>query len=208
MTSRLVLMLAAVIVVAACSAEVRESVEPVHPPTGCLGLDARDCAFVADAVEATIGGDLSEVTYLQIGPFFCGVNACPPGLAARPSGHITIEFAGREPKLLSAEVANGVVDLAPRGDPFLIAVTPASARLTGISAPYELQHCGIFSGIDVDGSFWDPVGVVDAENNDAINGADGIFTLTSRGTATLRTRGGLSLDLIRHQGVKHLAACM
>jgi hypothetical protein len=200
-------MLAAVIVVAACGVKVRESVEPVQPPTGCLGLDARGCAFVADAVEATIGGDLREVTYIQIGPFFCGGNTCPPGLAARPSGHITIEFAARAPKVLSAEVASGVVNLAPRGDPFLIAVTPESARLSGLVAPYQLQHCGIFSGIDVDGSFWDPVGVIDGDHSDAINSADGIFTLTSPRTATLRTRGGLSLDLIRHEGVKHLPGC-
>jgi hypothetical protein len=179
----------------------------VQPPTGCVGLDARECAFVAHAVDATIGADLREVTYLQIGPFFCGVNACPPGLAFHPSGQVTIEFAGRAPKTLAAEVAGGVVNLAPRGDAFLIAVTPESARLNGFVAPYQLQHCGIFSGIDVDSSFWDPVGVIDVIHTDAINSADGIFTLTSPRTATLRTRGGLSLDLIRHEGVKHLPGC-
>jgi hypothetical protein len=60
----------------------------------------------------------------------------------------------------------------------------------------------------VDGAFWDPVGLVDADHTDAINSAEAVFTLTSSQTATLRTRGGLSLDLIRHDGAKHLPGCM
>ena len=44
--------------------------------------------------------------------------------------------------------------------------------------PYTLGHCGIFSGIDADGSWWDPVGPVDMDSGDAVNATEGVLNLT------------------------------
>lgn len=211
MTARLLLPLAVLMLMAACGGRpstTEQPQQPQRPPAACLGLDAGGCGLVLDAVMAALGDDLRAVSYVQVGPFSCLDEACPPGLAARPAGDVTVEFTDRNPVVLAAVAPGGVVNLTRRGDTFLVAVKPSSPPLDGLATPYQLAHCGIFSGVDVDGAFWDPVGIVDADHSDFINSAEGTFTLTSARTATLRTRGGLSLDLIRHDGVKHLPGCM
>ena len=56
-------------------------------------------------------------------------------------------------------------------DFFGIAVAPSSTagQLATDPIPYSLGHCGLMSGVDVDGSWWDPVGFVDIDHSDAIN---------------------------------------
>jgi len=208
MTRRLLLSIAGLLFVAACGGRPAQSEEPQPPPTACLGLDAADCRLVLEAVVGALGADARAATYIQAGPFYCNEGGCPPGLATRPTGSVTVELAGRDPVVFSAAAVGGDVSLTRLVETFVVPVKPSSGRLAGATTPYQLAHCGIFSGIDVDGSFWDPVGLVNADHSDAINSAEAVFTLTSPQTATLRTRGGLSLDLIRHDGVKHLPGCM
>jgi hypothetical protein len=90
---------------------------------------------------------------------------------------------------------------------FRVEVRPSSPRLAAQVTPFDLGHCGIWSGIDVDGSFWNPVGAVNANHPDLVNSARGTFTLTSPNSATLRTQDGFALQLVRHEGPKFLPGC-
>jgi len=89
-----------------------------------------------------------------------------------------------------------------------IAVEPTSDE--GIPAgpqQIELGHCGIYSGIDFGGSWWDPVGPVDGDHPDAINAADGTLTIQDPDHATFTSKGGLTVELVRHEGEKYLPLC-
>jgi hypothetical protein len=206
MNVRLGLVLAVVLVAAGCGDRAAESDAPARVPTGCLGLDAADCVRVADAVAAAIRDDPRQVTYIQVGPFGCPAVGCPRSLNARPAGDVTVEFAARDPVVFAAGAVGDKLDLT-RHDESFVAVNPASRPLGTLSSRYQLGHCGIFSPIDVDGTFWDPVGFVDVDHADTVNSAAGVFTRTSPVSASLRTTGGLSVDLVRHQGVKQFRLC-
>ncbi len=69
------------------------------------------------------------------------------------------------------------------------------------------DHCGLWSGIDAGGSWWDPVGPVDGDHPDAINAADGTLTVLDPDHATFTSRGGLTVQLQRHEGAKYLPLC-
>jgi len=122
---------------------------------------------------------------------------------------VRLELLGAEPRVVSVKLVEGtVVDVTPTDvSNSSVPVDPSSPRLTANLVPFELGHCGIWSGIDVDSSFWDPVGSVNEAHPDLINSADATFLLTSTTTATLRTSGGLTLQLVRHQGPKFLPGC-
>ena len=120
-----------------------------------------------------------------------------------------IEFAGSQPKVVSVNVVEGRAVDVTLVDVFdsNIGVQPSSPRLAANVVPFNLGHCGIWSGIDVDGTFWDPAGLVNHAHPDLINSAPGTFALTSATTATLRTNGGLTVQLVRHPGPKYLPGC-
>jgi hypothetical protein len=121
---------------------------------------------------------------------------------------VFVEFLdGREPAIFLTEAGPNAIDWEPVPTVFFRAV-PASPRLNGLATHFTLGHCGLDSGIDVEGSFWDPVGVLDREHPDAINAAEATFTLSSPLTARLVTAGGLVVDLHRHVGPKYLPLCM
>jgi hypothetical protein len=129
----------------------------------------------------------------------------PDGMGG--TADVWIEAAAAEPMLVHVErTADGRTDIVPRPGSRFPRV-PSSAPMVGQSARYELGHCGIWSGIDVDGTFWDPVGSIDAAGIDLINAAAGTFTLQSRTNAVFRTNGGLVLQLVRHAGPKYLPGC-
>jgi hypothetical protein len=177
--------------------------------TGCLNLDQGDCTRVRDLVLAGLPAGSPPAAYVEVGPFACRVDPCPEVIADRPTGRVTIEFAdGSGPTILEVSVEGGVLTTRPAQDVFLVSVPPTSRRLPAPQATIEVGHCGLLSGIDVDGSFWNPIGRVDMQHQDAVNSVRAEFTLTTPATATLRTANGLELELVRHPGAKHLPACM
>ena len=178
-------------------------------PTACLSLDAADCALArALAVGALTDAD-PPVRYLQVGPFGCLADPCPTTLAARPEGDVTIEFEGGQGITVHLRVAPDGNAQLDRAEAMGVSVPPASrAGLAAGQQPYTLGHCGVFSGIDADGSWWDPVGPVDMTAGDAINAAEGILTLTDPTHAIFVTPSGFSLQLVRHEGAKLLPMCM
>jgi hypothetical protein len=177
-------------------------------PMACIGLGAEDCVrIVAEVAELVPAG--TTPTYLQVGPFGCpDTEGCPRTLLARPQGDITIE-AG--PGALSWHVtaAAGGADLTfEQQDAFGVLVAPSSQPpvIPGPRA-FTLGHCGLWSGIDVGGSWWDPVGQVDGDHADAINAAEGTLAILDPDRATFTSKGGLTIQLVRHPGQKYLPLC-
>jgi hypothetical protein len=180
-----------------------------EPPVACLSLTLDECERALDAATAALPADHGLIRYVQVGPFYCQVaEGCPRTLAARPEGDVTIEFEQRAPVNMHLKHgAGGVIDAAVT-EGFTFTATPSSGPAGPGPVSYSLGHCGLSSGIDVDGSFWDPVGQVDADHSDAINAADGTFAFVGADRATFTTGGGWVVQLVRHQGAKGLPGCM
>ena len=86
----------------------------------------------------------------------------------------------------------------------LLPISPIGA-VVGVTYGFDMGHCGISSEIDVDGSFWDAVGV--PQDSVDFDGWPGTFRLTSRNDATFTTTGGAALRLVRHAGAKEFRLC-
>ena len=180
-------------------------------PIACLGLVEPDCARVFDFAAGTLAPE-DEVVYAEVGPFSCPNEAgCPSTLAFRPAGQVVFERSNGEPVLVSVSAGadDGTLATSP-GEFFGIAVAPSSTagQLRAEPIPYSLGHCGLMSGVDVDGSWWDPVGFVETDHSDAINSANGTFAASDPNHATFTSDGGLTVNLVRRVGEKYLPGCM
>jgi hypothetical protein len=176
--------------------------------TACLNLGPADCQRAGDFALSQIDGGENPVVYLQVGPFGCADGErCPATLVARPEGDVTIEFAGAEPVGVHVRWDGGTMS-GEQIETFGVVLdpTPGSAVELG-PRPFDLGHCGLYSGIDLGGSWWDPVGAIDADHPDAINAASGILTVTDPDHATFVSNGGLTVQLVRRDGAKHLPMC-
>jgi hypothetical protein len=177
-------------------------------PTACIGLGPADCRRVV-AETAPLLPPGTAVRYIQVGHFACAAGAdCPPTLAARPEGDITLE-AGDGALAYHVRLTGGDGRLAiDRQDAFGISLPPSSTPPVPLGPQaYTLGHCGLGSGIDLGGSWWDPVGQVDGDHADAINAAEGTINVLSPDHATFSSRGGLTVQLQRRQGNKYLPLC-
>ncbi len=179
-------------------------------PTACLDLGDQDCARARDLAATVLQGGDPPARYVQVGPFACAAGErCPTTLAARPEGDVVIEFDGGEGINVHLKVApDGSFD-AERQPAMGVAVAPSSGP--GLAAgpmQYTLGHCGVFSGIDVDGAWWDPVGPVDMASGDAVNASTGVMTVSDPNHATFTTPTGFALQLQRRAGPKLLPFCM
>ncbi len=177
-------------------------------PTACVGLGADDCRRVVAQV-ATIVPDGSAVTYVQVGPFGCAAGeGCAASLADRPQGDVTLEAGAGALSYHVTVVGDGAELQLDRQDAFGVLLGPTSqAPVTAGARPFSLGHCGLWSGIDAGGSWWDPVGPVDGDHPDAINAAEGTLTIVDPDHATFTSRGGFTVQLQRHQGDKYLPLC-
>jgi len=208
-----VLVLAVVAVACNSTAESVGSAVPVGPvepgiPHACLGLGEPDCSR-ALAAATDLLPEAAPVVYVEVGPFGCRAGAgCEPSLAARPEGRVLFELAGADPiEIVVRAAADGSIGVE-QGEAFMILLEPSSvARGIGGPVPFSLGHCGIWSGIDLDGSWWDPVGFVNFDHGDAINAADGTFVATDAQHATFTSGEGLVVSLARRSGPKHLPFC-
>ena len=132
----------------------------------------------------------APIVYLQVGPFGCpGGERCPTTLAARPEGDVTIEFAGVPAAGFHVRAAaGGPLEIEPQ-EIFGIVLDPTTptAALSG-AQPFTLGHCGLWSGIDLGGSWWDPVGPIDWDHPDTINSAEGTVAFNDPDHATFTSR--------------------
>lgn len=178
-------------------------------PTACLGLGATDCARARALAATALGPGDPPAIYVQVGPFGCVAGErCPTTLAARPEGDVVVEMPGGTAVAIHLKVApDGTFDAA-RGEAFGIALEPTSAPgLAAGAIEYTLGHCGVFSGIDAGGSWWDPVGPVDLDSGDAINATTGVLTVTDPDHASFTTPTGFAVRLERRDGAKFLPLC-
>ena len=179
-------------------------------PTACWGLGPDDCRRVVQELQSELTAADPLVTYIQVGPFGCATGErCPTTLATRPQGDVVLDSAASS---VSFHVtATGAVPAFrfERQPGFANAFPPSSTPpLTPGPQPYQLGHCGLWSGIDTGGSWWDPVGQVDADHPDTINAAAGTLNVIDAEHATFVSTGGLVVQLLRHHGPKTLPPCM
>jgi hypothetical protein len=177
-------------------------------PTACINVGMDDCRRVASEVAALLPAGTAP-TYVQVGPFGCATEqGCAASLVERPQGDVTLE-AGAGALSYHVTVAGGGAQLTiERQDAFGVLLGPTSQPpVTAGARPFSLGHCGLWSGIDVGGSWWDPVGPVDGDHADAINAAEGSLTVLDPDRATFTSRGGFTVQLQRHQGDKYLPLC-
>jgi hypothetical protein len=163
---------------------------------------------VAEIAELVPAGPVP--TYLQVGPFGCVEGGgCARTLAARPQGDVTIE-AGRGAFSFHITAAAGGGRLTiERQDAFLISVEPQSQPpVTPGPRRFTLGHCGLWSGIDVGGSWWDPIGIIDGDHPDAINAAGGTLAILDLDRASFTSDAGFTVQLVRRDGPKGLPGCM
>lgn len=185
-----------------------ESLDPAAP-TACLTLGEADCERAREMAASTLAADDPPVRYVQVGPFGCAIgDRCPTTLLARPEGDIVIEFDGDTAINVHLKVAADGRFEATRGEGMGIAVAPTSAA--GIPAgpePFVLGHCGIFSGVDLDGSWWDPVGSIPMDGGEAVNATQGVITVVDPTRATFVAQTGFAVQLQRRTGSKFLPFC-
>jgi hypothetical protein len=179
-------------------------------PTGCISLAAQDCERARAFAATVLDANDPAVVYVQVGPFGCAQGvSCPTNLLTRPEGDVVIEFGGGTGINVHLKVAADGSFTAERQEAMGIGVPPASPP-DGIAGPREftLGHCGLLSGIDVDGSYWDIVGPISFDSGEAVNETTGILSLTDPDHGMFNGPGGLSVQLIRHTGPKLLPFCM
>ncbi len=166
--------------------------------------------MVLEAASAGLTATDPPVAYVEVGPFGCSVGqGCPGSLAARPSGRVLFEPVEGEGIEIQVQLgADGQLALE-RAQAFGVRVRPSSipGQLAG-PMPFSLGHCGLWSGVDLDGSWWDPIGVVNFDHGDAINAAEGTIAPSDRDHATFTSKGGLVVNLVRRAGEKYLPLCM
>lgn len=158
---------------------------------------------------ALVGEAGPPIIYLEVGPFGCanGGIDCPTTLQARPEGDVTIEIAGAPTVGVHIRLDAGV-PTAELAETFGVVLEPSSKPPLNLGPqPFQLAHCGLFSGIDVGGSWWDPVGPVDFDHSDAINSASAVLTINDPDHAVLVSAGGLTVQLLRRDGPKRLPLC-
>jgi hypothetical protein len=212
MSRSLVIGLIALVAATGCSSAAGSSPEPSGPavPYACLGLAEPDCTRAFEAAKSDLA-PADDIVYAEVGPFGCPTGeGCPNTLAGRPSGQVVFERSNGEPVAISATAAaDGTIATAP-GEWFGVAVAPSSTagQLGGEPIPYGLGHCGLGSGVDVDGSWWDPVGFVNIDHGDSINAAAGTFAPSDPNHATFTSDAGFAVSLVRRVGEKHLPMCM
>jgi hypothetical protein len=194
------LLLAAVL--AACGATSPSTPPtPAGPPIGCIGVELAVCQEMATGAIAWLPAEGPRPLYVQVGTIECDTGDC------EDRGSVTIELRGAAPRAVTVDTVGGRVTMVTPVEIVRSQMNPKSPRISVQVTPFTLGHCGIWSGIDVDGSFWNPVGLVNPNHPDAINSAPGTFTLTSPNSAILRTEKGFVLQLVRHEGSKFLALC-
>lgn len=173
-------------------------------PAACVGLLVAQCERALSVLPDKLLG--ATPSYVIVAARLCD-GPCPGADRGVWRGHLTVEFRQeRKPQTIQIEVDGDAIEWRPI-ESVLVEVTPQSPRLTAPTTELTLGHCGLGSGIDVDGSFWDPVGQIDPDALDLVNSANARFTLTSPDTAVLATEGGAVVQLVRHTGRKHLFGC-
>jgi hypothetical protein len=186
-----------------------ENMDP-ETPTACLTLGPQDCERARALAATTLTAADPPAKYIQVGPFGCSVGErCPPNLVARPEGDVVIEFGDGQGVNVHLKVAADGSFAATRGAAMGVPVAPVSVGPIPVGPiEFTLGHCGVFSGIDLGGHWWDPVGPLPMDSGDAVNATPGVIVVNDPTHATFTSPGGFALQLLRRDGQKLLPFCM
>jgi hypothetical protein len=113
-------------------------------------------------------------------------------------------WGSRVPEAGAEAVANQPV-VAQHPNSFTLLPISPSGAVVGVAYGYDMPHCGILSPIDVEGTFWDAVGI--APDSVDFDGQAGTFRLLSHDQAEFTATDGRVLHLVRHQGAKAFRGC-
>lgn len=204
---RVAMVVVATVLLAGCGSTAPESPAPRppdRPPTACVGLAPARCdqalGILAEELPAR------SPSWVQVAWSLCD-GPCPGAERGVWRAHLTVEFLdGGDAETVILEVDGDTARWEPI-ETALVRVAARSAPLAGPDVEFTLGHCGLASGIDIDGAYWDPVGTVDPSDPELINSTEARFTLTSPRTARLLTVGGTTVELVRHEGPKFLPGC-
>jgi hypothetical protein len=179
-------------------------------PTSCWSLELDDCRRVVAAIEFQLTAADPPVTYIQVGAFGCDTGErCPRTLAARSQGENVLEAGDGVIGFHVTATEGGTKLKVERQQAFWIQVPPSSRPPIVVGAQqFQLGHCGLWSGIDVGGAWWHPVGPIDGDHPDSINGAQGTINIVDLDHGTFVSRGGLTVQLLRAPGPVSLPPCM
>jgi hypothetical protein len=120
------------------------------------------------------------------------------------------------PDLPSLPLPESVSATPPPDGIRIEALTPPISVQVGVEHTYTLDHCGLFSPIDVDGSLWDPIYGDDGAGGpltsdqigDLINETSVALVLVDHETMLMVTRHGGRVLLTRHDGPRNYFGCM
>ena len=184
-------------VVAACTPAGPEETE--GEPAGqrpeaavaCWGVPAPVCARVAEEALAVAPAELGPVVHVVVRDGRIDL------VGADGGGRASTRFVQAGDGRLEWDVWS-VSAVGP--------MRPVSGPALGAIVALTLGHCGLDSPIDVDGSFWDPVGEIPAD--DALLGdAAGQFRRLGPTSAEFVTARGARVALQLHVGAASPAGC-
>jgi hypothetical protein len=205
---RLVPALVALLVIGGCGPTAEPTPEPAADViVGCVGIPAVPCQGISDVVGAALPPGRGRPASLQVWAQSCGDLACPPGIFA---GQATAEWAdGGEPFVFQFQgPPPGLHVIRVVNTHWSGVIPPKSPRvLPGAIVPFTLGHCGLLHEVDFDGSFWVPVGQVDADAPESINSAAGQMQLVGPNRAQFLSGGRVIATLARFPGLKQLWLC-
>jgi hypothetical protein len=179
-------------------------------PLACWTVSDEECRAIFEAALARQPVGRPPPVAARVMAYGCESGPCAPGVLARGQGQVLIEYAGGA-GLVSWELTlggGGGLAFSPPTETAGIAFPPQSRRAAAPVTDLSLDHCGLYSPIDFDGSFWDPIGPVDGDAPEAIGGASGPIRLVGPQEAEFRAPSGFTVRLRRHPGAKAFEGCV
>jgi hypothetical protein len=175
----------------------------------CWTVSDEECRAIFQAALARQPVGRPPAVAARVMAYGCESGPCAPGVLARGQGQVLIEYAGGA-GLVSWELTlggGGGLAFSPATETAGIAAQPQSRRAAAPVSDLSLDHCGLYSPIDFDGSFWNPLGPVDGDAPEAINAAPGTIRLVGPQEAQFRAPSGFTVRLRRHPGAKAFQGC-
>ena len=173
----------------------------------CWDVDEDQCRQAFTEVIRILPADGPPIVAASVVAFGCDNLPCAKGLGR--GGAVSVEYAnggGLHAWPVSA-AEDGSLTFGDHSTGLPEAFLPESPRMAQRVIDFSFGHCGLSSPIDVDGSFWDPIGQVDSDAPDAINSSIGTFSLVGPADAVFTSRTGFTVHLRRHQGARNLQGC-
>jgi hypothetical protein len=173
----------------------------------CWSVDDGECGRALAAAAGLLPAGHQPIVTASVVAFGCDFQPCGVGL--RRGGSVSIEFAngGGLHAWSIAAARDGSLSLGDHSTGLPQPFFPQSQRIARGESAFGIGHCGLSSPIDVDGSFWDPVGRVDSNAPEAIGDSRGTFRLLDADHATYRADTGFTVALRRHAGAKNFQGC-